>query len=228
MTVTITSSTAGAQLFYTLDGAPPTSSSNRYTGPFTIGSAEKVQAIAIASGTKQSGVASVAYNCNTTNITRADFAKGIQRQFGLPQPNPAINFGDVKPGDPIYPAVEAIAPHLRRQLLCPGCHLSTFFFPTAPISRGEVAVIFVSILLEERKVQLPSLAEANLFLNDMADANDLPKTARQYIVAAIKNKVLNLQAGRRIDGYQPYSQSDMNGSLATIQQRFSTPPKSPQ
>lgn len=228
MTVTITSPTGDSQVFYTLDSSPPSSSSNKYGGPFAIDSNYKVQAIAIAPGTKHSDVASVAYSCAPTKVTRADFAKVIQQQFALPQPSPEVNFGDVKPGDPIYPAVEAMAPHLHRQLLCPGCHLSTYFFPTAEISRAEVAVIFVSILLGERRVQLPSLTEANLFLNDVADANNLPKTARQYIVAAIRNNLLNLRAGRRIDGYEPYSRSEMNGSLATIQQRFSIPPRSPQ
>jgi hypothetical protein len=228
MTVTITSRASDSQVLYTLDGSAPSSSSNKYGGPFLIDSNQRVRAIAIAPGTKHSDVDSVAYSCAPTKVTRADFAKVIQHQFDLPQPSPAITFGDVKPGDPIYPAIEAIAPHLHRQLLCPGCHLSTYFFPAAQISRAEVAVIFVSILLGERKVQLPSLAEANLFLNDVADAQELPKTARQYIVAAIKNNLLNLQTGRRIDGYQPYSQSDMNGSLATMQQRLSILPKSPQ
>lgn len=228
LTVTIVSPMADSQVFYTLDGSAPSPSSNKYNGPFTIENAQKVQAIAIANGSKQSDVASVAYSCASTKVMRADFAKVIQRQFDLPQPSPAISFGDVIPGDPIYRAVEAMAPHLHRQLLCPGCHLRTYFFPNVEISRAEVAVIFVSILLGEHKVQLPTLAQADLFLSDVADAKDVPKTARQYIVAAFKNNLLNLQAGHRIAGYQPYSQEDMNGSLATIQQRFSIPPKSPQ
>ena len=228
-TVTITASSAGAQLYYTVDGSTPSSSSKKYSGPFAVDSTQNVQAIAVgAAGTKYSDIASIAYTCTPMKLTRADFAKAIRRQFDLPQPSPAISFGDVKPGDPIYPAAEAIAPYMHRQLLCPGCHLSPYFSPTGEISRAEAAVIFVSILITEHKVRLPTLAEANTFLSNVADVKDSPKTARQYIVAAIENRLLTLNAGQRIDGDQPYSQTDMNVALAEIQHTFRVPPNSPQ
>jgi hypothetical protein len=46
-TVKITDSTRGAIIYYTTDGWTPTTSSNRYLGPVTIGSTTTLQAIAV-------------------------------------------------------------------------------------------------------------------------------------------------------------------------------------
>ena len=45
--VSITSATAGSEIYYTLDGSRPTSSKTRYTAPFTVGANSTVKAIAI-------------------------------------------------------------------------------------------------------------------------------------------------------------------------------------
>jgi Chitobiase/beta-hexosaminidase C-terminal domain/Legume lectin domain/Fn3 associated len=49
-TVTVTDSTSGSSIFYTLNGAQPTSSSTKYTAPFTVSATTTVKAIATASG----------------------------------------------------------------------------------------------------------------------------------------------------------------------------------
>src|SRR6266849_5421757 len=69
VTVGITSSTAGATIYYTTNGSIPTTSSNRYTGPFTVSASETVMAIATASGHTQSGVAAATYTIATPAAT---------------------------------------------------------------------------------------------------------------------------------------------------------------
>jgi predicted heme/steroid binding protein len=59
--VTISDSISGANIYYTLDGTTPTKSSTLYTAPITISQSETLQAIAVATGYANSGVASAAY-----------------------------------------------------------------------------------------------------------------------------------------------------------------------
>jgi len=60
-TVTITSTTAGARIYYTIDGSVPSVASTLYTGAITVSNSETVQAIAFASGYSGSVVASAAF-----------------------------------------------------------------------------------------------------------------------------------------------------------------------
>ena len=60
-TVSITDSTSGASIFYTLDGTQPTTSSTQYTGSFLVLTTTTVKAIAVRSGWSQSAVAIATY-----------------------------------------------------------------------------------------------------------------------------------------------------------------------
>jgi len=60
--ITITSQTSGTQIYYTLDGSTPTSSSTLYTGPFPIQEASTVKAIAVKSGMVDSSVGSAFFD----------------------------------------------------------------------------------------------------------------------------------------------------------------------
>jgi hypothetical protein len=60
-TVTISTTTAGATIYYTTDGTAPGTSSMQYTAPIAITAAVTIQAIATASGFGTSAVASATY-----------------------------------------------------------------------------------------------------------------------------------------------------------------------
>jgi hypothetical protein len=64
-TVTITDSTSGAVIYYTLNGTTPTTSSNRYTGPLTVKNSATLQAIATTSGYTNSTVTSAVFAYST-------------------------------------------------------------------------------------------------------------------------------------------------------------------
>ena len=66
LTVTISSSTSGAAIYYTTNGATPTTLSTQYSGPLTVSATETIKAIAV-SGTTSSSVASAAYTINTSS-----------------------------------------------------------------------------------------------------------------------------------------------------------------
>ncbi len=59
-TVTISCETAGATIYYTLDGTTPTTSSTRYTQPLTISETTTVKAIAVSDG-EESATATAKY-----------------------------------------------------------------------------------------------------------------------------------------------------------------------
>ncbi len=59
--ISIASSTAGATIYYTEDGTPPSNISKRYTEPLSVSSAETIRAFAVASGLTDSSINSAAY-----------------------------------------------------------------------------------------------------------------------------------------------------------------------
>lgn len=76
--LTLSSTTTGASIYYTLDGTDPTSASNAYTSAITINETTTVKAIAV-SGEETSDIASATYTFPTavTNIAGlADVASG--------------------------------------------------------------------------------------------------------------------------------------------------------
>ncbi len=69
--VTITCSTAGSTIRYTLDGNEPTASSTAYTGAITISATATVKAKAFASGMNDSQTASATYTINKPDTDSA-------------------------------------------------------------------------------------------------------------------------------------------------------------
>jgi hypothetical protein len=69
-TVTISCSTSGATIHYTIDGSTPTSTSPTYANAFGVSSTTTVKAIGILSGDTNSNVASATYTITVTGSTR--------------------------------------------------------------------------------------------------------------------------------------------------------------
>jgi Beta-propeller repeat. len=64
--VTLSDTTPGATIYYTIDGTTPTASSARYTSSISVSTSLTIQAIAVAVGYANSGVGVASYTINTT------------------------------------------------------------------------------------------------------------------------------------------------------------------
>ncbi len=91
--VTITDANAGAKIYYTSNGATPTTASTVYTSPISVAATETLKAIAIAAGNTQSAVGSAKYTLEppatptfspaagtyktALNVTIKDYSAGV-------------------------------------------------------------------------------------------------------------------------------------------------------
>jgi len=75
-TVTLSTTTGGANIYYTLNGTTPNTASKLYTGPFTIGVSTTLKAIAAKDGMNNSTVLIAAYTINSYLHTRWPFKVG--------------------------------------------------------------------------------------------------------------------------------------------------------
>jgi trimeric autotransporter adhesin len=67
--VTISDQTSGATIYYTTNGATPTTSSTVYTGPIPVSATETIQALASASGYAPSAIASATFTIQEPMVT---------------------------------------------------------------------------------------------------------------------------------------------------------------
>jgi hypothetical protein len=111
-TVSISDTTSGATIHYTLDGSTPTSSSTVYGAPIAVTQAETIKAIAIAAGTS-SMVTSASYTISTpgggggTNPTAAPvFTPGS----GAVTSGTLVSLADTTSGATIYYTLDGSTP----------------------------------------------------------------------------------------------------------------------
>lgn len=80
--VVISDTTAGASIYYTTNGTTPTTASTKYTTPIAVSSSQTLEAIAVATGFNNSGVATAAYTIQSGPAT-IGFASGFTSSAGL-------------------------------------------------------------------------------------------------------------------------------------------------
>jgi hypothetical protein len=102
--VTITDATAGAAIYYSTDGSTPSTGSNKYTGPVTIGPAGAapvvtLDAIAVANGYLYSPMASAAYAIDPTATPDFSLAAGTYTSAQT------VTISDTTPNATIYYAI---------------------------------------------------------------------------------------------------------------------------
>lgn len=101
--VSISTTTAGATIYYTVDGTPPTTSSQLYSGAITISQAETLKAIAVLTNWSNSAIASALY---TIAVDTPNFSVS-QGTYTTSQ---AITLSTVASGTSIYYTTDGSTP----------------------------------------------------------------------------------------------------------------------
>jgi hypothetical protein len=104
-TVTISDTTPGATIYYTINGTTPTAGSTVYSAPITVSSTETLQAFATAIGYTTSAVAAAAYTLFSQTATPTfSVAAGT---YYAPQ---MVTISDITPGAIIYYTTDKTQP----------------------------------------------------------------------------------------------------------------------
>ncbi|MGD0893713.1 MAG: chitobiase/beta-hexosaminidase C-terminal domain-containing protein [Terracidiphilus sp.] len=105
-TVTISDATAGTTIYYTTNGATPTTSSTLYTGPITVCASEKLQAIAVETGYTDSAAASATYTLNLPALPVPSFSLAA----GTYAKSQTVTISDATAGTTIYYTTNSTTP----------------------------------------------------------------------------------------------------------------------
>jgi hypothetical protein len=103
--VTISDATAGAAIYYTTNGTTPSTASTKYTGPITVSSSQKLEAIAAKTGYIKSTVAAAAYT-----IAKAVAAPSFSHAGGAYTTSQSITISDTTAGATIHYTVNGTTP----------------------------------------------------------------------------------------------------------------------
>src|SRR5207245_90064 len=101
--VTINDATSGATIHYTTNGSTPTASSPVYAGPISVTSTTTINAMAMANGMIDSGVATITYTIQVATPTFG-LAAGT---YNTPQ---AVPLSDTTSGATIYYTIDGSTP----------------------------------------------------------------------------------------------------------------------
>ena len=105
--VTLTDATAGAAIYYTVNGTTPTTSSTPYTGPIKLTKTTTLQALAVASGATPSGVASSLYTISVQPTAAAPTLNPAPGTYAAAQ---TVTLTDNLPGAKIYYTTNGTTP----------------------------------------------------------------------------------------------------------------------
>ena len=75
--VTISTTTPNATIYYTTNGTTPTTASTKYSGPVSVGATETLSAIAVASGLTNSPVANGLYTIDLGGVSSINYGSGF-------------------------------------------------------------------------------------------------------------------------------------------------------
>ncbi len=105
-TVAISSATPSSTIYYTTNGATPTTSSAVFSGPITVSATETLKAIAVASGFSDSAVATAAYTINQTQAATPTFTP-VAGTYTSAQ---TVTIGSATPSSTIYYTTNGATP----------------------------------------------------------------------------------------------------------------------
>ncbi len=105
ISVTITDSTPGASIYYTVDGSQASTSSTLYTAPISVNSTETIHAIASASGLLLSAQSTATY----TNVSRTD-SPVFSIPTGTYTSTQTVTISDATAGSKIYYTTDGSTP----------------------------------------------------------------------------------------------------------------------
>ena len=95
-TVTLADTSAGATIYFTLDGSAPTTSSTQYSAPINVTATTTIKAIATAPGNMQSAIATGTYTIS--NVTAVSVVLSTDDQKSLMAAQPSVSFASTLPG----------------------------------------------------------------------------------------------------------------------------------
>jgi len=156
-------------------------------------------------------------------MTRGEFAAALQSMFKLPSPAHAEAFPDVPPSSTDYQAVQAVTPHLCREMLCFRCALGKNFLPNEIVTRAEMTMILSHILVSQKRLSLCSEAEAKATLASVSDGERIPRPARCYFASAIKSGVVDLKPGSAMALPTPPTRGEIALCMANLQKKLNMP-----
>jgi Chitobiase/beta-hexosaminidase C-terminal domain len=108
--VTISDATSGATIYYTTNGTTPTTSSTAYTGPITVNTTETLEAIAVATGSTNSAVASATYTISSSSSLPVVSTPTFSPSGGAYTSAQSVSISDATSGATIYYTTNGTAP----------------------------------------------------------------------------------------------------------------------